>query len=73
MGLVIDSTELAGRLSSAVDKAYPDTAYRVSIGADGKTVWEDGTGKVYDTDPESGWFARAIVRFGSWLPIEWML
>ena len=73
MGLVIESARMAERLSSAVDKAYPDLAYRVSIGPDGNTIWEDGTGKVYDTDPGSGWFARVLVRIGSWLPIEWML
>ena len=73
MGLVIDSARLAGQLSSAVDKAYPDIAYRVSIGPDGKLAWEDGTGKVYDTDPDSGWFERMLVRIGSWLPIDWML
>jgi putative cardiolipin synthase len=73
MGLVIDSTRMAGQLSSAVDKAYPDIAYRVSIGPDGKLAWEDGTGKVYDTDPDSGWFERMLVRIGSWLPIDWML
>ena len=73
MGLVIDSVSMAERLSSAVDKAYPDTAYKVSIGPDGNPAWEDGTGKIYDTDPGSGWFERAIVRMGSWLPIEWML
>jgi putative cardiolipin synthase len=71
MGLVIDSAQMAQRLSSAVDKAYPDIAYRVSIGPDGKLAWEDGTGKVYDTDPDSGWFERMIVRIGS-LPIDWM-
>lgn len=73
MGLVIESGKMAAQLSSAVDKAYPDLAYRVSIGPDGNTVWEDGTGKVHDTDPGSGWLERALVRFGSWLPIEWML
>ena len=73
MGLVIDSAKMAGQLSSALDKAYPDTAYRVSIGLDGKLAWEDGTGKVYDTDPDSGWFERAVVRIVSWLPIDWML
>ena len=73
MGLVIDSAQMAEMLSSAVDKMYPDIAYRVSLGPDGHPVWEDGTGKIYDTDPDTGWFERAIVRMGSWLPIEWML
>jgi putative cardiolipin synthase len=64
---------MAERLSSGVDKAYPDIAYRVSIGPDANLTWEDGTGKVYDTDPDSGWFERAVVRIGSWLPLDWLL
>jgi putative cardiolipin synthase len=73
MGLVIDSPRMAAALSSAVEQAYPGLAYRVSIGANGAIQWEDGTGMVYDSDPETGWFERATVRFESWLPIEWML
>ncbi|HUP09498.1 MAG TPA: phospholipase D family protein [Caldimonas sp.] len=73
MGLVIDSAQMAGRLSGAVDKAYPDLAYRVTIRPDGELAWEDGSGKVYDTDPDSGWFERMLVRIGSWLPIDWLL
>jgi len=73
MGLVIESAQMAARLSAAVDKAYPDIAYRVTIGPDGRLAWEDGTGKVYGTDPDTGWFERMLVRIGSWLPIEWML
>ena len=45
----------------------------MSIGPNGKLAWEDGTSKVYDTDPDSGWFERMLVRIGSWLPIDWML
>jgi putative cardiolipin synthase len=73
MGLVIDSAQMAERLSSDVAKAYPDLAYRVSIDPDGNLLWEDGTGKVYNTDPGTGWFDRAIVRIGSWLPMDWLL
>ncbi|HET7525452.1 MAG TPA: phospholipase D family protein [Burkholderiaceae bacterium] len=73
MGLVIDSAELALGLSSFVDKAYPGLVYRVSLDADGNLQWEDGTGAVYHTDPGTGWFERAVVRIGSWLPIEWLL
>jgi putative cardiolipin synthase len=73
MGLVIDSAQMAERLSSDVAKAYPDLAYRVTIDPDGNLLWEDGTGKVYNTDPGTGWFDRAIVRIGSWLPIDWLL
>jgi putative cardiolipin synthase len=73
MGLVIDSAIFAKQLSAAVDRAYPSLAYRVSLAEDGSLRWEDGTGKVYDTDPGSGWFERAIIRIGTWLPIDWLL
>ena len=73
MGLVIDSPALARQVSPAVDRAYPSLAYRVSLAEDGSLRWEDGTGKVYNTDPGSRWFERAIIRIGTWLPIDWLL
>jgi putative cardiolipin synthase len=73
MGLVIDSPALAARLSSAVEHAYPGLAYRVTLVDDGTMRWADGDGSVYETDPRTTWFDRAFVRFGSWLPIEWLL
>jgi hypothetical protein len=30
-------------------------------------------GKVYDTDPDSAWVDRAVIRMGTWLPIDWLL
>jgi putative cardiolipin synthase len=73
MGLVIDSATMAEALSSAVDKAYPASAYRVSIDQNGNLQWEDGTGKVFHSDPGTSWFDRATVEMGSWLPMEWLL
>jgi cardiolipin synthase C len=73
MGLVIESPSLAAQLSAAVDRAYPSLAYRVTLADDGSLRWEDGTGKVYDTDPDSAWLDRAAVRMGTWFPIDWML
>ena len=73
MGLVIDSPTLSAQLSAAVDRAYPSLAYRVTLADDGSLRWEDGTGKVYDIDPDSAWFDRAAVRMGTWLPIDWLL
>lgn len=73
MGLVIDSPVLAGSLHRTVDEAYPATAYRVSLASDGELQWEDGTGAVYRNEPKTGWLQRAMVKIGSWLPIEWLL
>jgi putative cardiolipin synthase len=73
MGLVIESATMANQLSAAFDRAYPSLAYRVTLGEDGGLRWEDGSGKVYDTDPHSTWYRRAIVHIGSWLPIDWLL
>jgi putative cardiolipin synthase len=73
MGLVIYSAAMATRLSESFDRAYPSSAYRVSLAEDGSLRWEDGTGKIYDADPGSDWFERALIRIGTWLPIDWLL
>jgi len=28
---------------------------------------------MYDTDPDSAWVDRAVIRMGTWLPIDWLL
>ena len=73
MGPVIDSADIAAQLSAGFDRAYPSLAYRVWLAEDGSLRWEDGTGKVHDTNPQTGWFERAAVRVGTWLPIDWLL
>jgi len=73
MGLVIDSPTLAAGLASRVDAAYPALAFEPYLNAEGNTDWRDGTGAVLTVDPETSWFERAMVRFESWLPIEWLL
>ena len=73
MGLVIDSAPLAQRLSTMFDTASPSLAYRVTLGADDKLQWHDGTGATLDEEPESSWAQRMKVRIFSVLPIEWLL
>jgi putative cardiolipin synthase len=73
MGLLIESGTLAKRLAGIVDAAYPGVAFRVTLAEDGTLRWADGTGKMFDVDPETGWWRRALVAIGSWLPIEWLL
>ena len=73
MGLLIDSAAIAGPLSATVERAFPALAYRVTMADDGSLRWDDGHGPVVDVEPESDWLDRALVRIGSWLPIEWLL
>ncbi len=74
MGLVIDSPTLAARLDDALDKAFPDVAYRVTLDEKGDLRWEDGSkGHTYTSDPETSWFKRMMVHIQSWLPIESLL
>jgi cardiolipin synthase C len=72
MGMLIDSSALAASLSGFLDKAFPDIAYQVTLSPDGALRWSDGS-TIYDTEPETSWGRRAIVRFESWLPIDWLL
>jgi putative cardiolipin synthase len=74
MGMVIDSPVFAARLAQAVDNAFPDVAYRVTLKDEADLRWEDGAkGETYTTEPETRWWQRLSVRVQSWLPIEWLL
>jgi putative cardiolipin synthase len=77
MGLLIESPALAGRLTQIFNEDAPASAYEVRLTADGRDIeWIDRAGpaeEIYDTEPETGLMRRALVRFLSWLPIDWML
>jgi len=73
MGLVIDSAPLSRRLSAMFDTASPSLAYRVTLAANGALQWHDGPDRTLDKEPEASWGQRAMARFCSWLPIEWLL
>jgi putative cardiolipin synthase len=77
MGLVLESSTLATRLSDAFDSQIPRLAYEVRLAADGQGLeWIDrsDTGEVRHTRaPESGLLKRMWVGFLSVLPIEWLL
>jgi len=73
MGVIIDSTSLAERLSRTLDNASPALAYRVTLDANGSLLWHDGLGATLDDEPETGWGRRMKVHIFSWLPIEWLL
>jgi len=75
MGFMIDSPTIAGELSQSLDNSL--THYSVVLTEDADLEWikkaEDGSVTTYDVEPNTTAFQRAIVRFMSWLPIEWML
>ncbi|WP_370231068.1 phospholipase D family protein [Salipiger bermudensis] len=75
MGLLIPSPEMAAGLAAALDD--PARYYHVERGESGDLVWietaEDGGRTVLTQEPETGWFKMLVVRFISWLPVEWML
>ncbi len=77
MGLVIESTSLAARLTALFDERLPVTAYRVHRAASGDVYWTeqraDGEVVRHGTEPGTTWLQRAAVRILSWLPIEWVL
>jgi len=76
MGFLIDSPEMAQQIVGVFDNQLPRIAYRVELGENGKLRWIGGTGPnapVYDVEPHTTWYSRALVTFLGWLPIEWLL
>ena len=75
-GLVIDSPNLAGAISDTIATDLPSHAYRVRLDDRGRLQWLEQVGGreiVHLTEPGVGFWRRAVVRFYSWLPIEWLL
>jgi phosphatidylserine/phosphatidylglycerophosphate/cardiolipin synthase-like enzyme len=76
MGLLIDSPTLAQGIHRTFDKTVPLRAYQVTLGEDGRLRWDSGVGNpppVYDTEPNTRWYQRWMLRLWGWLPMEWLL
>jgi putative cardiolipin synthase len=78
MGLVIESRELARRLSATFDDYIPANSYEVRARTDGDACveWIERTaaGEVrHETEPGAGWGRRAWLGFLMLLPLDWML
>ena len=78
MGLLIDSPSLAGQLASKFDGAFPGVAYEVRQSEEGGGLeWMErspaGGERRLTTEPGTSAAKRAMVRFLSILPIEWLL
>ncbi|MFG6528351.1 phospholipase D family protein, partial [Sulfitobacter sp. M23508] len=75
MGFLIDSPTIATALSRALDRA--ETFYSVAESTDGTIVWTEvdnnGAIQTHDREPNTSAIERGVVRFMSWLPIEWIL
>jgi putative cardiolipin synthase len=65
MGLLIESSELAGTLTDSVTVRIPDIAYRLQLDDNNKITWHatiDGREVIETKDPQtSGW-----KRFQAW-------
>jgi putative cardiolipin synthase len=76
MGVVVESPELAARLSALFDNALADTAYELRLTPAGEIEWIERTaaGEVrHATTPETGVLRRLWIAFLALLPIEWLL
>ena len=75
MGFLIESPRIATAMAHAMDSN--NAVYKVEQSEAGDIVWiEDiGNGEVitHSEEPGTTAFERALTRFVSWLPVEWML
>ena len=71
MGVMFAHPGLAGELRRLFEAAaQPADSYRLSLEGDALR-WHDGVAdRVWDVEPNAGWFKRALTRVLSWLPIE---
>jgi len=74
MGMVLDSSAMASRMSSWFDDGLGGMAYRVRLDKDGTMHWEDEKGlDVGTVEPNTAWIARSAARVIGWLPVQWLL
>jgi len=77
MGFLIHSPKMAQQLASEFDRMTKEIAYCVTRTQKGGNLWteytEDGTKRLYYTEPKTTWTTRTAVRVISWLPVMWML
>jgi cardiolipin synthase C len=79
MGLIIESSELAGQEATRFDAmTRPENVYSVALRPGSKRpgsrlVWrtqESGQPVEYDTEPARSWWQKAKAKFLSWLPLD---
>jgi putative cardiolipin synthase len=72
MGVVVESSRLATRLSAELDALLPKVAYEVRLSADNSLEWREGD-VVHRSEPGTGVLQRLWIGLLSILPIEWLL
>jgi putative cardiolipin synthase len=77
MGVIIDSPQLSGQLSSQLDTVIPNKAFEVRMQPDGRGMeWIERSpqGETrYTTEPGAGPLKRSWIDLLEILPIEWLL
>lgn len=75
MGFLIDSPVMAEQMTRAFDEQIPRDAYRATLDAEERVVWEDPAtpGLTHLTEPNTTLMSRTVVRVLGWLPIDWLL
>ncbi|MFD2190620.1 phospholipase D family protein [Pistricoccus aurantiacus] len=76
LGFVIESPELAKRVSQTFETNVPKNAYLVKLSQDGDLYWlaqQNGKLERFDTEPNTSIWKRIGVYITAKLPIEWLL
>lgn len=76
LGFVIDSPNLAQKISDVIDGEIPVNTYEVQLNDEGELTWveQQGDEHIYhDTEPQSNALTRTWINLLSNLPIEWLL
>jgi putative cardiolipin synthase len=76
MGIVMDSPALAQRIAASFETGIPQRAYEARLTEEGELYWIERRGEArirHDTEPGTGFWQRAAVRFVSLFPIDWLL
>lgn len=77
MGFLIDSPDMASRISDIFDSSIPMTSYQPKLTPENKMVWierlPDGKAVIYQEEPGASWLQQIAIAVIGILPIEWML
>jgi len=77
MGLLIDSPDMARRVSAGFDGPLDRVSYRPDLSADGRMIWHeagaDGQAETWQQEPGTSWFRQISLAVIGLLPVEWML
>ena len=73
MGIVVDSTELAGSMASSILDSLPDLAYQLELSPKARLQWRlraAGGDEIITTEPRTTLWRRFATKLMSFLPIE---